>query len=155
MVIPSTIEKVSFVKDSMFSSKLNTHYHKSKDVWPLRAYWFWMDSKCNVREKVLEWRFPFEFETHVETFFNATVSGDFSSLPNPLSTGFVERYYDIDGILIKNLGLSKKELEHVSLIKLEDLPNGWEFIIKSNVSPSQNLRWFENGLGHDRKIESF
>ena len=57
------------------------------------------------------------------------------------------------GILSKNLGLTLQEIEKATSIMIEDLPNGWEFVIRSRMFSSKNMKWLANGLGHDRTIE--
>lgn len=149
----TAIEYRDFVEGSDFWVRF--HSCKSlENLWPLRAKWRWLDPECKLREKVVEWQFPFDFEEHVEKFFDADLTADYSNLPNP----FVPKsertgYIDVLGILSRNLGLSLQEIEKAISIKIENFPNGWKFVIRSKRSIEKNMKWFANGMGHDRAIE--
>ena len=151
----TSIEHRDFVEGSELWTRA-LKYKSKDDFWPLRARWLWLDSKCNLREKVVEWKFPFDFEEHIEKFFDASLSADFSDLPNPITRDEDKKrsgWFDVNGFLCKSLGLDAKELEQVKSLKLEDLPNDWEFVIKLDGWSSRNMKWFVHGLGHDRKIK--
>lgn len=153
-MMQTTIEYRNFVEGSIFWSR--AFQCKNSDcLWPLRARWIWLDSECNLREKVVEWKFPFDFEEHVEKFFDASLSADFSNLPNPILSNR-ERdktsWFDVNGFLCKCLGLDIGELEKVKSLKLEDLPNDWEFVVKLDGWGGKNMKWLVHGLEHDKKI---
>lgn len=148
----TAFEYRDFVEGSDFWVRF--HNCKSENLWPLRAKWRWLDSECKLREKVVEWQFPFDFEEHVEKFFDAGLTADYSQLPNPiLAKSERSGYVDVHGILSRNLGLTLQEIEKAISIGIEDLPNGWEFVIRSRMLSGNNMKWLANGLGHDRTIE--
>ena len=153
-MIETVLVHRDFVEGSGFWVRL--HNCKSlENLWPLRAKWRWHDSEGKLREKVIEWPFPFNFDEHVEKFFDAGLTADYSQLPNPiLAKSERTGYVDVHGILSSNLGLTLQEIENATSIKIEDLPNGWEFVIRSRMLSEKNMKWFANGLGHDRAIET-
>ena len=79
----------------------------------------------------------------------------FSNLPNPILSNR-ERdktsWFDVNGFLCKCLGLDIGELEKVKSLKLEDLPNDWEFVVKLDGWGGKNMKWLVHGLEHDKKI---
>ena len=148
----TAFEYRDFVEGSDFWVRF--HNCKSENLWPLRAKWRWLDSECKLREKVIEWQFPFDFEEHVEKFFDAGLTADYSQLPNPiLAKSERSGYVDVHGILSRNLGLTLQEIEKAISIGIEDFPNGWEFVIRSRMLSRKNMKWLANGLGHDRTID--
>ncbi len=149
----TAFEHRDFVEGSDFWVRLH-NCKSSANLWPLRAKWKWLDPECKLREKVIEWQFPFDFEEHVEKFFDAGLTADYSQLPNPiLAKNERTGYVDVPGILSRNLDLTLQEIEKAISIRIEDLPNGWEFVIRSRISFEKNMKWLANGLGHDRTIE--
>lgn len=149
----TALEYRDFVEGSDFWVRF--HNCKSlENLWPLRAKWRWLDPECKLREKVIEWLFPFDFEEHVEKFFDAGLTADYSQLPNPiLAKSERSGYFDVLSILSRNLGLSLQEIEKAISIKIENFPNGWEFVIRSKRTIEKNMKWLANGMGHDRAIE--
>jgi len=148
----TAFEYRDFVEGSDFWVRF--HNCKSENLWPLRARWRWLDPECKLREKVIEWQFPFDFEEHVEKFFDASLTADYSSLPNPLvSKSGITGYVDALGTLSRNLGLTLQEIEKAVSIKVESFPNGWEFVIRSRMLSGNNMKWLANGMGHDRAIK--
>ena len=146
----TALEHRDFVEGSDFWVRFN-NCKSLENLWPLRAKWRWLDPECKLREKVVEWQFPFDFEEHVEKFFDAGPTADYSQLPNPIltkseRTGYVDMY----GILSRNLGLTLQEIDKATSIRIEDLPNGWEFVIRSRMLSGNNMKWLANGLGHVR-----
>ena len=149
----TALEHRDFVEGSDFWLK-STQCKNSDCLWPLRARWIWLDPECKLREKVIEWQFPFVFEEHVEKFFGAGLTADYSQLPNPiLAKSERSGYVDVHGILSRNLGLTLQEIEKAISIGIEDFPNGWEFVIRSRMLSSNNMKWLANGMGHDRAIK--
>ncbi len=122
---------------------------KKCPCWPLRARWLWLDSECNLREKVIEWKFPFDFESHVEEFFNASLTGDFSKLPIPQLKS--ESYFSLTDTLEESLRLTRAELNQVKSICIEDFPNGWKFVIDGH-DISYRMKWMVGDLKHVKKL---
>lgn len=151
------METVFEYRDFVEGSDFWVRFHNCKsleNLWPLRAKWRWLDPECKLREKVIEWLFPFDFEEHVEKFFDAGLTADYSQLPNPiLAKSERSGYFDVLGILSRNLGLSFQEIEKAISIKIENFPNGWEFVIRSKRTIEKNMKWLANGMSHDRAIE--
>lgn len=82
------------------------------------------------------------------------MTADYSQLPNPiLAKSERSGYVDVHGILSKNLGLTLQEIEKAISIGIEDLPNGWVFVIRSRMLSGNNMKWLANGIGHDRAIK--
>ena len=68
--LETAFEHRDFVEGSDFWVRFN-NCKSLENLWPLRAKWRWLDPECKLREKVVEWRFPFDFEENVEKFFDA------------------------------------------------------------------------------------
>lgn len=139
------VEIRDFSKKSRYSFLKN-----AEEVWPLRARWFWLDSQCNLKEKVLEWKFPFNFSSYVQEFVDAGLSGDFSNLPSIIPNNSYSQLLSREEFLENDLGLSRLECHTVKSVKLEDLPNGWEFIVLerygTDLNSSISTRWANFGM---------
>lgn len=128
------IEKRSISSKSKYS---NLARKKEAELYPIRARWIWLDSKCKLKEKIVEWMFPFKFSDYIEEFVDANVTADFSKLPSifiPSEAKYSLQWLERDDFLAKDLGLTTREIRLAKSIKLEDLPNGWEFVIAGSIN---------------------
>ena len=123
---------------------------KSAMFWPLRAKWSWLDSSCKLKEKVVEWLFPFDFAPYDEEFCKAGLTQTAESLPKLAALigargntryTFNNDRESLDDFISKDLAMTALEKWALQSLVLEDLPGGFEYVFLDKTNRSRDCSW--------------
>lgn len=97
--------------------------------------------------KTLEWKLGFDVEHYAEEFVNASLSGDFSKLPDLLTTGNGSSSFSLvfnlsSGFSTDVLGLAEEDREHLQSLVLDGVEGGWKY----NFFSGSTCKWTNCGM---------
>ena len=95
--------------------------------------------------KTLEWKLGFDIEHYAEEFVNASLSGDFSKLPDLLrtgSSGSLSIFNLGSGFATDVLGLVEEDREHLQSLVLDGVEGGWKY----NFFSGSSCKWTNCGM---------
>lgn len=95
--------------------------------------------------KTLEWKLGFDVEHYAEEFVNASLSGDFSKLPDLLTIGSSSSSFMFNltsGFFTDVLGLAEDDREHLQSLVLDGVDGGWKY----NFFSGSTCKWTNCGM---------
>lgn len=108
--------------------------------------WLELNPSLEIKRvvKTIEWKLGFDIDTYSEDFVTASLSGDFSKLPDLIEMAVPRRSFTSLSVFASEvLGLDDGELNCLHSLEIEDVGGGWRYNFLSSRSRS---KWTNCGM---------
>ena len=104
--------------------------------------------------KTIEWKLGFDVDTYAEDFVTASLSGDFSKLPDIIVMAKPSKAYTSNNLSFfaeEVLGIDDSELKRLQSLAVEDVGSGWRYDF---FAPNES-RWTSCGMHGESRYGTF
>ena len=104
--------------------------------------------------KTVEWKLGFDVDTYAEDFVTASLSGDFSRLPDIIKLSSSSKAYTANTLKFfarEVLGIDDSELKCLQSLAVEDVGGGWRYDFFS----TDEIKWTNCGMHRESRYGVF